>query len=394
VAGSGIPLTRDAALERLNHFVPAAAGSYARLRNKDLGQGGHVHVSQLSAALRRRLISEDEVVAAVLARHSLSAAEKFISEVFWRTYWKGWLEQRPSVWAQFNETLASVKARLEASRSQHDRYAMAVQGRTGIDCFDGWAAELDETGYMHNWARMQYASIWIFTLGLPWELGADHMFNRLIDADPASNTLSWRWVAGLHTAGKTYLADPERINAMTDGRYSPSGLARTARIPADSLTVPAPAPARQATPPDPSATTLLLLTTEDLSVEHIAAVRALPVRAIAVLSAGNDWDKIALADGLKRAAGIWPQAERLDHLVPEDLISVSLSAGCNQIVTTFLPVGPTASSLASLRPQIAREGLVLAEYVREWDRLAWPHCRKGFFALKQMIPQLLETRRS
>lgn len=394
MAESGIPLTRDAALQRLDAFVPDAAGAYARLRNKDLGPGGHVHVSQLSAALRRRLISEDEVVDAVLARHGLSAAEKFISEVFWRTYWKGWLEQRPSVWTEFRDVLSGLKVSLEASSTQSDRYAMAVQGRTGIDCFDAWTMELDETGYLHNWARMQYASIWIFTLDLPWELGADHMFNRLIDADPASNTLSWRWVAGLHTVGKAYLADPERIRAMTEGRYSPTGLARTARIPSDSLSVPAPAPVRQVTPADPSAATLLLLTTEDLSMEQVAAVRALPVQAIAVLAAESAWDEAALADGLERASEVWPQAARLGHLLPDDLISASRSAGCNQIATAFQPVGPAASSLASLRSHIVREGLVLAEHVRQWDRLSWPHCRKGFFALKEMIPQILHTRRS
>ncbi len=147
---------------------------------------------------------------------------------------------------------------------------------------------------------MQFASIWIFTFGLPWELGAAFTFDRLIDADPASNTLSWRWVAGLHTAGKAYLADPERIKAMTDGRYAPVGLAQTARIPADSIRTSQRTPVREVRGPDASAATLLLITMEDLSVELIDEMRSLPVRAIAMLQGGNAWDEAALADALAR----------------------------------------------------------------------------------------------
>ena len=61
---------------------------------------------------------------------------------------------------------------------------------TGIEGFDDWARELVDTGYMHNHARMWFASIWIFTLRLPWALGADFFLRHLLDADAASNTLS------------------------------------------------------------------------------------------------------------------------------------------------------------------------------------------------------------
>lgn len=207
------PLTRAAALERLEQFAPRAGAVYGARRNLVDPQGDHGNVSRLSAALRRRLIGEDEVVRAVLAAHRLDKCEKFIAEVFWRTYWKGWLEQRPGVWKGYLADLDDFRP--------DTAVAEAMAGRTGIDAFDHWARELAETGYLHNWARMQVASIWIFTLGLPWQLGAQWFFDRLIDADPASNTLSWRWVAGLHTAGKTYLADADRIAAMTGGRFRP-----------------------------------------------------------------------------------------------------------------------------------------------------------------------------
>ncbi|MBB5276675.1 deoxyribodipyrimidine photo-lyase [Rhizobium rosettiformans] len=390
MADTAIALTRDAALRRLDDFLPDAAGAYARLRNKENGPGRHVHVSRLSAALRRRLVSEEEVVRAVVARHGLSKAEKFVSEVFWRTYWKGWLEQRPSIWDGYVMAVERTAFQLEASAQLRQRYTAAMEARTGIDCFDAWALELTQTGYLHNWARMQFASIWIFTLGLPWELGAAFMFDQLIDADPASNTLSWRWVAGLHTVGKAYLADAERIQAMTEGRFAPRDLARTARIPADSLVVPQPAAVRQAHQADPSAATLLLLTVEDLSVEQLAPMRSLPVQALAVLEGRNAWDQTALSDGLARAAQVWPEAALVGNVSPADIAETANAHGCSQIATAFLPVGPVAASIAPQRAAFAEQGLRFAELLRDWDRRSWPHCRRGFFALKEKIPALVQ----
>ncbi len=64
----------------------------------------------------------------------------------------------------------------------------------------------------------------MFTLGLPWALGADFFMRNLLDGDPASNTLSWRWVAGLHTRGRAYAARTENIARYTQGRFNPKGL--------------------------------------------------------------------------------------------------------------------------------------------------------------------------
>ena len=74
---------------------------YAAKRNFDLGPGNHNSVSNLSPYIRRRLITEAEVVEAALEAHGLEGAEKFIQEVFWRSYFKGWLESRPDVWRSY-----------------------------------------------------------------------------------------------------------------------------------------------------------------------------------------------------------------------------------------------------------------------------------------------------
>ena len=71
---------------------------------------------------------------------------------------------------------------------------------------------------------MWFASIWIFTLNLPWELGARFFMKYLFDGDAASNTLSWRWVAGIQTQGKNYLARESNIRKFTNQRYMNTSL--------------------------------------------------------------------------------------------------------------------------------------------------------------------------
>ena len=66
---------------------------------------------------------------------------------------------------------------------------------------------------------MWFASIWIFTLNLPWQKGAEFFMKHLFDGDAASNTLSWRWVAGLQTKGKHYVAQAWNISKFTNNKY-------------------------------------------------------------------------------------------------------------------------------------------------------------------------------
>ena len=180
--------TRQAGLDQLKAFIPHAGANYAKRRNYDFGPGQHSAVSQLSPYIRHRLIREDEVLRAVLDQHSSQNAEKFIQEVFWRTYWKGWLEMRPSVWGAYWAELALAWDQVQTQSGLRSEWEAACKGETGIECFDAWARELAQTGYLHNHSRMWFASIWIFTLRLPWALGADFFLRHLLDGDPASNT--------------------------------------------------------------------------------------------------------------------------------------------------------------------------------------------------------------
>ena len=222
------PPTRADALARLRDFVPRAGRAYAAERNADPGPGRKSNVSMLSPYIRHRVVTEHEVVEAVLQKYAPSTAEKFIQEVFWRTYWKGWLQMRPQVWHDYLAERDEVRTHWEENAGRLKAWSDAEAGQTGIECFDDWAAELKATGYLHNHVRMWFASIWIFTLKLPWSLGADFFLRHLLDGDPASNTLGWRWVAGVQTPGKTYLARPDNIEKFTGGRYRPQGLATEA----------------------------------------------------------------------------------------------------------------------------------------------------------------------
>ena len=63
----------------------------------------HENVSLLSPYIRHRIITEEEVIAKAMNKFPLPKIEKYIQEVFWRTYWKGWLELRPKVWTDYQE---------------------------------------------------------------------------------------------------------------------------------------------------------------------------------------------------------------------------------------------------------------------------------------------------
>ena len=220
-------LNRLNAITRFEAMLPKLGKSYAANRNFDRGKGKHGSVTILSPWIRHRVILEQEIVGRVLTAHGFLKAEKFIQEVFWRTYWKGWLEMRPSVWTDY----LTERDQALLDLAEDNSLSNALAGETGIDCFDYWVQELKETNYLHNHARMWFASIWVFTLKLPWTIGADLFMRFLLDGDPASNTLSWRWVAGLQTQGKNYLARAGNIEKYTEGRFNPQNKLATVADP-------------------------------------------------------------------------------------------------------------------------------------------------------------------
>ena len=382
------PATRTEALNRLQNFLPNAGHHYTTGRNTDNGPDGHAHVSLLSPYLRHRLITEREVVQAVLHKHSLPAAEKYIQEVLWRTYWKGWLEMRPNMWARFVAERDQMRDSFPNARA----ITAAETGMTGIDGFDDWAKELVETGYLHNHARMWFASIWIFTLRLPWALGADFFLRHLIDADAASNTLSWRWVAGLQTAGKTYLATADNIARFTGGRFSPKGLASEA-VALTETPVEIPKQIPNAQDYDPRSPAFLLVTPEDMNAETLFSQAPQIAGAIVVtgasLSCGDRSARFAAdaaTDTADRIKSHFRCAVNTSALLDANaLIAAAQAANARQIVTSYAPVGPAADAMAALTVELAQAGIALLQIQRPWDTRFWPHAKKGFFPFKEQI---------
>ncbi len=341
---------------------------YAEQRNTEPGPDQRPTTTRLSPYLRRRILLEEEVVRAAWDAHG-PAAEKFIQEVFWRTYFKGHLETRPWLWTDYKAELEREQARLADQPGLRRAFAQAVDGRTGIDCFDDWAHALVEEGWLHNHVRMWFASIWIFTLRLPWVLGADFFARHLLDFDPASNTLGWRWVAGLHTRGKHYVARAENIRRYTDGRYDPQNLDESPEPLSEPESRAAVALPRAE--PAPQGEVTLLLHLDDLAPESLAlgdarVVQVCPMLAgIAGRSAmAGQADEAAMADAMARACA---------HF--------ACTAGevpAERLVSAWAPAGPSSDALP---------GAVRIR--RAWDEAVWPRSTKGFFKVKEAIPSLL-----
>lgn len=399
---------RDAGLTRLAQFLPAAGRRYAETRNADDGPGAdgtYGNVSQLSPWLHAGLIDERDVLEAVLAQHSQRASEKFIAEVFWRIYFKGYLEQRPAIWADYCVGRDGALAALARNAGVRTAYAEATEGRTGIEAFDVWAGELVATGYLHNHARMWFASIWIFTLKLDWRLGADFFLRHLMDADAASNTLSWRWVAGLHTKGKHYLARPDNIARYTAGRpggpLSAGGLIENAEPLTEQhdytrqrLDLDAPVIASDLEQP-------FALLLHDEGAHH--APLALPAAPALVIGAARpaarspgtvgtlalDFAEGAVASGMAEAAARF-SCPAVSWQAGTPLAPLIAVAGIERIALPYCPAGWTRDALWPDLAPLAAAGQVVT-ILSELDRATWPLAKSGFFGVAKGIEDILRN---
>ena len=391
--------TRAAARARLAEFLPAA-GRYAAERN--FVRPGHDHVARLSPWVQKRLLLESEVVTAALAQWAFPAVEKFVQEVYWRTYWKGWLEQRPAAWTRWTEAVPRLRDGLRGER--RSAWEAAITGRTGIAGFDDWARELVATGYLHNHARMWFASIWIFTLRLPWELGAAFFFEHLLDGDAASNTLSWRWVAGLQTAGKTYVARADNIAHYTEGRCAPDA-AQLASAACAIAEEPLP---KVATWVEDGLWTAsagvsgerigLWLHAEDLAAEmgelageKFAAANAAWPTGLAARAGWSErvssWTQAALDDGAARAeAHFGAEVARgaTDDLAAE-LVEWARANNLRRVVAYRPFIGPWLDEALTAERALGAAGVAVTWRRRTWDAEWFPHAGRGYFPFWEKV---------
>ena len=385
--------TREAGLKRLKEFAPLAGETYSNERNFDFSSTKKNSASALSPWIKHRLITEEEVLIEILKYHSPHSAMKFIQEVFWRGYFKGWLEQHPTVWSHHNEKLIKEYTKLENNKFVRENYMSAINGETGIECFDFWCEQLKSTGYLHNHVRMWFASIWVFTLKLPMELGADFFMLHLIDADAASNTLSWRWVSGLHTKGKAYAARASNIEKFTNGQFNPSGQLvedinpLTENIDHPLVTLPQLDKSIQKD-------AVLLVTEEDCSPETSLETKDLEVEILPLylekkypqwIEPNNSvrfFSNTAVQNTCQRLGQLG--VEKIDKTKWTDtILEASDRLGTKNIIIPKVPVGAVKSKLRKVKKNLAKHDIYIYEHYKNYDIYTWQHASKGFFKLKK-----------
>ena len=372
--------SRAAALNKLNNFVEENLAEYSKLRNFDFGPEKRTNVSCLSPYVTHGVINEREIIEKSLKKFSFSKNEKFIQEVLWRTYWKGWLELRPNVWTDYLIELNKIREDF----NDNQNYKNAIEGKTNIECFNYWVNELKENNYLHNHTRMWFASIWIFTLELPWQLGAEFFMQHLYDGDAASNTLGWRWVAGVQTQGKHYLASEWNIKKFTNNRFNNIKLNENAPPKVSEKTY-------SIVKQDFSNKNIddrnLLIFENNLSFET-SDFQNNEFKKIYIISNKNETRSIKLSENVIKFKSLLidDQKQRLnDKSISCETMDINEIKNIGEKVIALYPnVGESLDYLNS-------NSLKFDFLYRKLDQYSWQYCNKGFFNFKNYIPKIIST---
>jgi hypothetical protein len=378
--------SRAQAFAQLKEFIPHA-GRYSRDRNHVLS--GHGNVSRLSAAVRHRLVTEWEMAAAPRERYAASTVEKFTQEIYWRSYWKGWLSLRPQVWQNYRETLSQP--------NEEARAIMAGEGPIGV--MNLFAKELRRTGYLHNHARMWFAGYWVHVARLPWQWGARFFEQELLDFDPASNTLSWRWVAGLQTLGKSYLPRRSNIEKYLDPQLLAQAGVRgmeelekpTAALPEKLVRPPVTRPELESDVlPDQAG---LWIHEEDLSPESYLPANFRSQASLVTYDSeglsqiGASKNRVGWTVKATRDAASRHDAEHSERL---ELRAWAKRHDLKNIVTMRPEIGPLHDQLPRLQEELAEEGITLHLMVREEDLYLRPLAKAGFFPFWEKLKKRIQ----
>ena len=373
--------SRTFALEKLDNFIDKNLIDYSKLRNFDYGPENRTNVSGLSPYVSHGIINEIEIINKSLKKYSFVKNEKFIQEILWRVYWKGWLELRPNVWLDYLNDLKKIKENFKNNQN----YLIAIDGKTNIECFNYWVNELKENNYLHNHTRMWFASIWIFTLKLPWQLGAEFLLQHLYDGDAASNTLGWRWVAGIQTKGKNYLASEWNIKKFTNNRFQNIKLNENA-IPIlseknysinnkDFVNV------------EILENQSLLVFENNLSFET-TDFQDIKFKKILLIDHKNNYRTINLSESVInfKSGLLEDQKKRLEEKsINCEIININEIKNITENIYAIYP------SIGENLDFINLNGLKNIQFLyRKLDQFSWQYCNKGFFNFKNYIPKIIQ----
>ncbi len=373
--------TRASAIENLDNFIKNNLGEYSKLRNFDFGPDKRSNTSCLSPYITHGVINEKEVISKALERFSFSKNEKFIQEVLWRTYWKGWLELRSGVWDDYLLDLKRIKEEFKDNKS----YLNAIEGNTEIECFNEWVNELKTYNYLHNHTRMWFASIWIFTLDIPWQLGAEFFMKHLYDGDTASNTLGWRWVAGIQTQGKHYLASEWNIKKFSNNRFVNIKLNENAPpiISDKNYTI------LHKTFENPiNIEEKNLLVFENNLAFEITDFTTQKFKKILLINNKNENRNIKFSENVLnfKTSLIEEQKKRLEEKsINCEIIDINEIKNLESCYCLYPTVGENLD-------YINQNSLKNIEFLyRKLDQNSWKFCNKGFFNFKKYIPKIVEN---
>ena len=373
--------SRTFAIEKLDNFIDKNLIDYSKLRNFDYGPENRTNVSGLSPYVSHGIINEIEIINKSLKKYSFVKNEKFIQEILWRVYWKGWLELRPNVWLDYLNDLKKIKENFKNNQN----YLIAIDGKTNIECFNYWVNELKENNYLHNHARMWFASIWIFTLKLPWQLGAEFFLQHLYDGDAASNTLGWRWVAGIQTKGKNYLASEWNIKKFTNNRFQNIKLNKNA-VPIlseknysinnkDFVNV------------EILENQSLLVFENNLSFET-TDFQDIKFKKILLIDHKNNYRTINLSESVInfKSGLLEDQKKRLEEKsINCEIININEIKNITENIYAIYP------SIGENLDFINLNGLKNIQFLyRKLDQFSWQYCNKGFFNFKNYIPKIIQ----
>jgi len=365
---------KNFAESHLKIFIEKNILDYTKLRNFDYGPENRNNISLLSPYISHRVLFEFDIVKSILKKYPYVRVEKFVQEIFWRVYWKGWLELRPEVWDDFTSSLENIKT--------DQNYIDATQGKTNIECFNEWVLELKDHNYLHNHTRMWFASIWIFTLRLPWQLGAQFFLEHLFDGDAASNTLSWRWVAGLQTKGKHYLAKSWNIEKFTLNRFNNINLNETAKPVTENNLYELSKPVYSNS--EMKNESLILFDT-DLLIEQYKE----KYKNIFIVHLENDQRKIKLSKNvinfkknlIHDSCNQYKNSKLVNH---NDIVNISNTTKDFDIIYPF--IGENLDYLKKIEKSLQ---LNLNVVVKNEDLYCWQFSNKGYFNFKNNIPKIL-----
>ena len=365
------------ALEERDFFLENKIKNYEKLRNFDYGPKNEGSVSKLSPYISHRILLEYELIEEIKDKFQSIKTNKFIEEIYWRIYWKGWMENRPGVWSDFISE--------EIPEYDYETYENAVNGNSKLDFFNSWVHELKTYNYLHNHTRMWFASTWIFNLGLPWQLGATFFFKYLFDGDAASNLLSWRWVAGLQTKGKQYLFSPANLKKFSNNRFNVEKINNRQIFFEESNQISFEDEIYKSNM-EPKSETLILFE-NDLHVPTLKNIFR-NYKNVFIILLGNTQRKIKLSESVlsfkqKIVFEFIKQFDNITQLDPLKLIEIFNDI--NHLDMIYPGIGENNDFINSFKKL---NNKVIFNLVRDQDLFAWKFAKKGFFKFKENIPKI------